>query len=208
MRHLIPAGGPLNAPWGIALAPADLGVFADALLVGNFGDGQIHAFNLATGEELAALLDPAGNRFAAPGLWGIAFGNDHLNQPHDALLFTAGPNDEENGAYGRLDVGATPPTLHQAPAVTLTVPAAGEVQGTVAVTANVVSDATIARVEFFADRTSLGVVTTPPFAVEWDTSGVPDGLVLLSARARDIDGKVDTGATGVQVANGSAATPP
>lgn len=201
VRHLIPAGGSLNAPWGIALAPPDLGVFANALLVGNFGDGQIHAFNLATSEELAALRDSAGGRFTAPGLRGIAFGNDHVNQPHDALFFTAGPNDAENGAYGRLDVGATPPNLHQAPAVTLTAPAAGEVQGTVAVTANVVADATIASVEFFADRTSLGVVTTAPFTVEWDTSDVPNGPVLLTARARDVDGNVDTGVTGVLVAN-------
>jgi hypothetical protein len=46
----------------------------------------------------------ANGAFAAPGLWGIAFGNDAANQPHNTLFFAAGPNDEVNGSYGRIDL--------------------------------------------------------------------------------------------------------
>jgi hypothetical protein len=52
-----------------------------------------------------------GKPFAMPGLWGIAFGNDHSSQPHNTLFFAAGVNDEADGVYGRIDLGATPPAL-------------------------------------------------------------------------------------------------
>ena len=95
--------GKLNAPWGLALAPAGFGDFSNSLLVGNFGDGRINAFDLATGDFLGQLKDVNGKPLAIDGLWGIAFGNGYSGQPVNTLFFTAGPNDEADGLYGRLD---------------------------------------------------------------------------------------------------------
>jgi uncharacterized protein (TIGR03118 family) len=98
------SNGPLNAPWGMAKAPADFGVFSNALLIANFGDGRINAFDAATGAHLGALSTPAGNPIVIDGLWGIAFGNGINEQPVNTLFFTAGPGDETHGLYGRIDV--------------------------------------------------------------------------------------------------------
>jgi uncharacterized protein (TIGR03118 family) len=101
----------LNAPWGIALAPADFGTLKNTLLVGNFGDGKINGYDATSGQFMGAVTDSAGAVFASPGLWGIAFGNDAANQPHNTLFFAAGPNNEANGVYGRIDLGS-PPVLN------------------------------------------------------------------------------------------------
>ncbi|KVC67121.1 TIGR03118 family protein [Burkholderia stagnalis] len=98
-------GGPLNAPWGVALAPADFGRFSHAVLVGNFGDGMLHAFDATSGMLLGALQQGDGSTIVEPGLWGIAFGNGLNDQPANTLFFAAGPNDEADGLYGRIDVG-------------------------------------------------------------------------------------------------------
>ena len=95
--------GALNAPWGIALAPADFGRFANTLLVGNFGNGRITAFDLATGEFKGQLHKANGHTIILDGLWGLAFGNGLLGQPTSSLFFTAGPDDEMHGVYGRID---------------------------------------------------------------------------------------------------------
>ena len=98
------SGAPLNAPWGIALAPAGFGRFSNALLVGNFGDGRINAFNPDSGAHLGTLSRADGTPIAIDGLWGIAFGNGINNQPTTTLFYAAGPNDEKHGSYGRIDV--------------------------------------------------------------------------------------------------------
>jgi uncharacterized protein (TIGR03118 family) len=100
----IAAGGTLNAPWGMALAPAGFGDFSNQLLVGNFGDGTINAYDVATGRFLGQLRAPNGDVIAIDGLWGMAFGNNLNNQPSTTLFFAAGPNGEANGVYGRIDV--------------------------------------------------------------------------------------------------------
>jgi uncharacterized protein (TIGR03118 family) len=98
-------GGPLNAPWGMALSPRDFGPFNNALLIGNFGDGTIHAFDPNTGMLIGTLRHADGTAIVEPGLWGIAFGNGLNDQPTNALFFAAGPNDEADGVYGRIDIG-------------------------------------------------------------------------------------------------------
>jgi uncharacterized protein (TIGR03118 family) len=95
--------GKLNAPWGLALAPAGFGVFSNSLLVGNFGDGRINAFDIATGEYLGALKDSDGHPLVIEGLWGLMFGNGFASQSVNTLFFTAGPGDEVHGLYGKLD---------------------------------------------------------------------------------------------------------
>jgi uncharacterized protein (TIGR03118 family) len=93
----------LNAPWGIALAPSDFGTFSHRLLIGNFGDGRIHAFNLVTGMVEGMLLNPDGTPLWIDGLWALSFGGDGAkNGPATELFFTAGPNDENDGLYGTI----------------------------------------------------------------------------------------------------------
>jgi uncharacterized protein (TIGR03118 family) len=95
--------GALNAPWGLTLAPASFGKFAGRLLIGNFGDGTIGAYDLATGEMRGRLRQADGKPLTIDGLWGLSFGSGVLNQSVDALFFTAGPQDEAHGLYGRID---------------------------------------------------------------------------------------------------------
>jgi uncharacterized protein (TIGR03118 family) len=104
LKTLVMPGGALNGPWGIALAPADFGTLSNMLLVGNFGDGKINGYDPGTGQFMGAVTDATGAAFAVPGLWGIAFGNDADNQPHNTLFFAAGTNNEVNGSYGRIDL--------------------------------------------------------------------------------------------------------
>jgi uncharacterized protein (TIGR03118 family) len=101
VRHLI-VGGPLNAPWGLALAPENFGAFGQSLLVGNFGDGKINAFDPVTGRFLGTLRDLKHDALSMPGLRGIAFGNGLPDQP--TLFFAAGADNATYGVYGRTDV--------------------------------------------------------------------------------------------------------
>jgi uncharacterized protein (TIGR03118 family) len=114
--ELVAVGGLLNAPWGMALAPKDFGTLSNALLVSNHADGTVNAYDPVKGTFIGTLQTATGP-FAQDGLWGIAFGNDGtltlqgqpampLNQPHNTLFFTAGPNKGLNGLYGRIDLPA------------------------------------------------------------------------------------------------------
>lgn len=102
LRRLV-SRGHLNAPWGMALAPADFGQFANHLLVANFGDGRINAYNPATGEFKGQLKGIENKPLAIEGLWGICFGKSAADQPAAALFFTAGPAYENKGLYGRIE---------------------------------------------------------------------------------------------------------
>jgi uncharacterized protein (TIGR03118 family) len=105
--------GSLNSPWGLALSPASFGM--TALLVGNFGDGVINAFDLATGIPIGPLRDPFGNPIVINGLWGLRFGNGGNGGQMDILYFTAGINGEADGLLGALQL--LPPTPIGAPAL-------------------------------------------------------------------------------------------
>ena len=98
--------GKLNAPWGMALAPTNFGKFSNALLVGNFGDGTINAYDLKNGTPLGQLRTPDNQTLVIDGLWGIAFGNGVKDQPTDVLFFAAGPNEESDGLYGFIEPAA------------------------------------------------------------------------------------------------------
>lgn len=91
------SAGPLDAPWGIALAPAGFGGFGGAVLVGNTGDGLIHAFKPATGELLGPVSNTAGAPISIPGLRGLA-----VNGDADAIYFTAGPDTEGRALFGAI----------------------------------------------------------------------------------------------------------
>lgn len=96
------AHGALNSPWGLALAPHNFGQFSNHLLVGNFGDGRINAFNLRTGEFDGQLSDPQGQPITIDGLWSLKFGNGSDSAPTNLLFFTAGIDDEAHGLFGTL----------------------------------------------------------------------------------------------------------
>ena len=102
------SNGPLNSPWGIALAPSGFGQFSGDLLIGNFGDGTINAFDPVTGAFLGTLTDAAGNPIVIEGLWGLLFGNGGNGGAMNELFFTAGiPGPgaiEDHGLFGFLTV--------------------------------------------------------------------------------------------------------
>src|SRR5262245_21105808 len=99
------SGGDLNLPFGLALAPAGFGDFGGALLVGNFNDGRIHAYNPTTGAELGTLNGPTGLPLAIPGLVGLAFGSGS-GKVGDAntLYFTAAFLGASHGLFGSIAV--------------------------------------------------------------------------------------------------------
>ena len=98
---------PLNAPWGMALAPADFGAFAGDLLVGNFGNGRISAYKQAGNKWVykGQLRLANGTPIAIDGLWAIAFGNGTASGPTNTLYFASGPQDEKHGLFGSITVG-------------------------------------------------------------------------------------------------------
>jgi uncharacterized protein (TIGR03118 family) len=108
--------GVLNAPWGIALAPAGFGSFEGDLLIGNFGDGKINIF-APHGSSLAismgALTVNNGGTLTVPGLWSLVFGDGDPDKPLTTLFYTAGFADQTDGVFGSI---ATTSTTTSAPA--------------------------------------------------------------------------------------------
>jgi uncharacterized protein (TIGR03118 family) len=94
--------GRLNAPWGIALAPANYGTFSNNLLVGNLGDGHITAFDATTGAAKGQLTNAGGRPIALKGLWGLMFGNGGQGGMTNVLYFTSGPNNYQHGRFGSI----------------------------------------------------------------------------------------------------------
>jgi uncharacterized protein (TIGR03118 family) len=86
----------LNAPWGLAIAPAKFGPFAGQLLVGNFGDGSINVFNPFTGKFEGRLTNPDGSHMMIDGLWAL------INGPNGSVTFSSGPDGENHGLVGSI----------------------------------------------------------------------------------------------------------
>jgi uncharacterized protein (TIGR03118 family) len=97
--------GLLDAPWGLAMAPASFGPFGGALLVGNFGDGRITAYRADTGAALGQLSGAGGQPLAISGLWGLAFGNGLGAGSAAQLYYAAGTQAETHGVFGTVSVG-------------------------------------------------------------------------------------------------------
>jgi uncharacterized protein (TIGR03118 family) len=94
--------GPLDSPWGLALAPSSFGKFGNDLLVGNFGDGKINAFDPVSGKFLGSLNDQHGKALKIEGLWGLAFGSGQNTGDSNTLFFAAGIGGEKHGLVGSL----------------------------------------------------------------------------------------------------------
>ena len=102
------ANAPLNAPWGLAMAPASYGVYGGFLLVGNFGSGRIDAYQALTPTHWVykgILRVATGAPITIDGLWAIAFGNDSAAGPSTSLYYAAGPSGEKHGVLGVINVG-------------------------------------------------------------------------------------------------------
>jgi uncharacterized protein (TIGR03118 family) len=99
--------GELNSPWGLAIAPPSFGSVAGTLLVGNFGDGTVHVYDIHSsdgygGERVVkkGALGVHGRPLVIDGLWALAVGPDRR------LYFSAGPDGESHGLFGRIDASA------------------------------------------------------------------------------------------------------
>lgn len=95
-------GNWMDAPWGITLAPSDFGKFSEHLLIGNFGSGQIAAFDPESGNFNGFLNGLDGKPISIEGLWGLGFGNGANAGPVNSLFFAAGINDEQHGLFGTI----------------------------------------------------------------------------------------------------------
>jgi uncharacterized protein (TIGR03118 family) len=101
-------GRGLNAPWGLALAPSNFGALANHLLVGNFGDGTVAAFDPNSHEFVDVVRGLNGEAISIEGLWGLQFGNGASLGEANRLYFAAGPEDESGGLFGYLEVSSVP----------------------------------------------------------------------------------------------------
>jgi uncharacterized protein (TIGR03118 family) len=131
------AQGVLNAPWGVAIAPAGFGSFGGDLLVGNFGDGVINAFDPNTFASKGPLQNAQGASIANTGLWEIVFGTSTLGDPN-TLYFAAGINGAKDGLFGSIAIAPPPPAAAdftvQASAPTLDVTKAQAANDTITLT--------------------------------------------------------------------------
>lgn len=109
LKRLI-TGGSLDNPWGITLAPAGFGSFGGDLLVGNNGNGEINAFNPATGAWIGTLDNNSGNPIVNSGLWALDFRTGGTGVNTDALYFTAGINGQKDGLFGSIQATPEPGT--------------------------------------------------------------------------------------------------
>ena len=100
VRRLVTRGA-LNSPWGLVVAPAGFGAFGGDLLVGNFGNGHVHAFRLDASSGLCRLRQPNGLPINIDGLWGLKFGNGNAAKTGE-LIFSAGPDGESHGLQGKI----------------------------------------------------------------------------------------------------------
>ena len=110
-------GGSLNAPWGMALAGANFGPFSGAILIGNFGDGTISAFDAASGDFLGQIRNGDGSVIANPGMRGLAFRADGLADAN-TLFFTAAAANGQGGLFGAITTGLVSNTRASASAAT------------------------------------------------------------------------------------------
>jgi uncharacterized protein (TIGR03118 family) len=92
--------GKLDSPWAVTLAPPTFGTFGGDILVGNFGDGRINAYDPSTGQELGQLSNPGGGPITISGLWGLRFAPATPGAGPNTLFFTAGINGEADGLFG------------------------------------------------------------------------------------------------------------
>jgi uncharacterized protein (TIGR03118 family) len=155
---------PLDSPWGMVMAPANFGDFSGDLLVGNFGDGKINAFDPATGAFLGTLSDASGNPVVIDGLWGLAFGNGATAGDANTLFFTAGTDGEQHGTFGELINAQNTPLAGEGATVAPTEGAtfSGAVAAFASTTATAQAGDFTATIDWGDGTTSVGTVVANP----------------------------------------------
>ncbi|MBV9504484.1 MAG: TIGR03118 family protein [Acidobacteriia bacterium] len=124
-RRLI-TGGQLDVPWGITIAPSGFGSFSNDLLVGNFGNGEINAYDPVSGAFMGTITDASGNPIVNSGLWALEVrSNGGSGSDPNAVYFTAGINGQTHGLFGKIDVAPEPSTWSLAAAGFLALGALG-----------------------------------------------------------------------------------
>ena len=202
LQH-VATGGPLNAPWGVAVAPATFGAFAGDLLIGNFGDGAINAFNPTTGAALGALQDQNGNTIHLPGLWALLFGNGGSGGDPNLLYFTAGAAAQNHGLLGSLQAA---PVL----SATSVINAADGLPGIAQNTWVSIFGASLAPVTRSWAATDFSGTKLPTSlnGVSVTINGKPAYVYYVSQKQIDVLSPVDstTGTVNVQVLNNGLAS--
>ena len=183
------SAGPLNSPWAVALAPTGFGPLSGALLIGNFADGLINAFDANSGAFLGSLTDGLNQPIATPGLWGLAFGNGGRGGDAARLYFAAGiPGGgslEDHGLFGSISAQAVAQVALTSPTnqAVFAAPGRFNLQATAASAV-----AGIVKVAFYADTRLLGTATAAPYTLE--VSNLAAGSYALTAQATDTTGAV------------------
>jgi uncharacterized protein (TIGR03118 family) len=182
------SNGDLNSPWAMVMAPANFGDFSGALLVGNFGDGMIHAYNPTTGQEMGTLSEAPGKPLVIDGLWGLAFGNTPANA--NTLYYAAGPDGEMHGLFGQITANAagTNPVSVQS------------VGGIVAITGG--RDSNFVQVGL--DPTGTQIVVTSDGQMIGTFSRASVGLIVFTGRAGSDAFVVDRRITATVIASAGA----
>jgi uncharacterized protein (TIGR03118 family) len=186
LQH-VATGGPLNAPWGVAIAPATFGAFAGDLLIGNFGDGAINAFDPASGKSLGALADQNGNNISIPGLWALIVGNGGNGGDPNAIYFSAGGANQKHGLLG---------SIQAAPVVSANavINAAGPAGGIASNTLISIYGASLAPVTRSLATTDISGTTLPSTlsGVSVTVNSKPAFIFYLSPKQIDVLTPVDT----------------
>lgn len=95
-------GSWLNAPWGLAMASGDFGIYSHDLLVGQFGSGQIAVYDPVTGRFLDLLRNASNDPITIDGLWALSFGSGGTSGSATTVYFTAGSDGEQHGLFGTI----------------------------------------------------------------------------------------------------------
>ena len=223
------SGGPLNAPWGMAIAPASFGAFGGALLVGNFADGKINAFDANSGAPLGTLQDANGNALVFPGLWALIFGNGGNGGDRNTLYITAGVGGLQHGLLSAIAPPATVSTVLNAasgasgsiapgevitltgitmgptPAVTNTIPTFGRVSsslGNTSVTFNYGSGSTANSVTapiLYCEASQIDLI------VPYEVSGFSSANIVVNYKGQQLttQAQIASSAPGIFTANAS-----
>ena len=107
----IASSGPLEAPWGITLAPSGFGSFSNDLLIGNFGNGEILVYDPTTDAFLGTLDGSNGLPLVNDFLWALETRAPGGTFDPNAVYFTAGINDQQDGLFGEITLTPEPATI-------------------------------------------------------------------------------------------------
>jgi len=180
LQQRVASGGPLDSPWGLAIAPSGFGQFANDLLVGNFGDGTINAYNPTNDQFLGKLLGADGSPITIGDLWSLVPGNGSATSNPQAIYFTAGVQNEAHGLFGTLT--ATPES-NQNQSNTTTSGLSGVSARLNALLGTNVTTAVLSRLRAALSTHSSAMTTATPAVVMPTTPVVPSNTTMSAMPA-------------------------